>query len=358
METKTLRAFFKLLCKSLLVMLPLLILQIYLRSCQLAYSDNEVPYYNWVKKLKGNGFDVVIIGDSTCNAAYLPNILGENVVNISLGGVTPIENYHLFQNYIKNNKKPKVCYISYADMHMQLIDNFYTRVLYSHILTFPQQVEIFSQARKFGETQILVAGWPEKWLSTYFYSPSVYQPSLMASSFGDRLEHNRHLYHNAGIHLGSYMSRENGVNQAMEPYTKDEFAASDMCSFYYERLIGLCQKEGITVRLVKLPVSPPVTHSQKYVGEFNSFYESLQEKYPGITIDWFQDGFDRQDFADWHHMNLVGATRFSQMIRERYPEDFSDAPKSQRTKEGLEDYLNITSSPELKEYLSQQLQSR
>ncbi|MBQ7166774.1 MAG: hypothetical protein IJR93_07530 [Treponema sp.] len=358
METKTLRAFFKLLCKSLLVMLPLLILQIYLRSCQLAYSDNEVPYYNWVKKLKGNGFDVVIIGDSTCNAAYLPNILGENVVNISLGGVTPIENYHLFQNYIKNNKKPKVCYISYADMHLQQIDYFYSRVLYSHILTFSQEAEILRQAQKFNETLILVDNWKEKWISTFLYSPAVYQPALMASSFAERLEHNRHMYHNAEIHLGSYISRENGESWGVKPYTKNDFIVKPLFEFYYNRLIELCMQEGITVRLVKLPVSPPVTHSQKYKDEFNAFYASLCSNYPRLTLDWFQDEFDQHDFADWHHMNLVGATRFSQLIRERYHQDFSDAPKSQRTKEGLEDYLDISSSPELKEYLNQQLQSR
>lgn len=358
METKTLRAFFKLLYKSILVLLPLFALQLYLRSCQLSYSDDEVPYYNWVKDLKGNNFDVVIIGDSTCNAAYLPNILGENAINIALGGMTPIENYHLFQRYIEKNAKPKVCYISYADMHMKIIDNFYTRVLYSHILTLPQQIEIFSQARQFGEEQILVAGWAEKWLSTYFYSPSVYQPSLMASSFAERLDHNRHLYHNAEIHLGSYISRENGESWGVKPYTKDDFIVNAIFESYYDRLIELCMEEDITVRLVKLPVSPPVTHSQKYKDEFNAFYASLCNKYPELTLDWFQDGFDQHDFTDWHHLNLTGATKFSQLIRQTYPQDFSDAPISGRTKEGIEDYIEITNSPELKDYLSQQLQSR
>lgn len=355
METKTSRAFFKLLCKSILVMLPLFVLQFYLRSCQLAYSDDEVPYYDWVKKLKGNDFDVVVIGDSTCNAAYLPNILGENVINIALGGMTPVENFHLFQKYVRKNSKPKVCYISYADMHMLSIDNFYTRTLYSHILTFPQQAEIFRQAHQFDEKQILVDGWLKKWLSIYLYFPEEYQPALMASSFAERLDHNRHLYHNAEIHLGSYISRENGENLAMEPYTKDAFAVSDMCAFYYDRLIGLCQKEGITVRLIKLPVSPPVTHSQKYEDEFYQFYESLKEKYPEITLDCFQNGFDQHDFFDLHHMNLVGAAKFSRMLRECYPQDFSNAAKSSRTREGLEDYLEITSSPELKDYLGQLL---
>jgi hypothetical protein len=347
------KTYLKLLYKSILIILPFLLLQLYLRSCQLAYIDGEIPYYNWVKNLESRDFDVVILGDSTANAAFLPNILGENVVNLALGGTTPVENYHIFERYLERNKKPCVCYIAYADMHMSKIDNFYTRVLYSHILTLPQQMEIFSQAKRFDEKDILVDGWMEKCLALNLSLPAPYQPALQKSSFADRLEHNRHLYHNAEIHLGSYISRENGENRDMAPYTKEEFIVSDMCAWYHERLIDFCVREGIQVRLVKLPVSPPVDYSPEYIREVAAFGSSLRETYPGTTVDWFRDGFDQSDFGDWHHMNLVGAVRFSRLMREAYPEDFSDAPKSQRTLEGLADYSEITHSAELKEYLGQ-----
>ncbi|MBQ9538278.1 MAG: hypothetical protein IJU95_03320 [Treponema sp.] len=348
---KTARIFFKLLYKGILVLLPLIALLFYLKFCQLAYSDDEVPYYNWVRQLKGREFDTVILGDSTANAAFLPNILGENVVNLALGGTSPVENFYIFQNYLRHNKKPSVCYISYDDEHFSDIPCFYTRVLYSHILTFGQQAEIFRQARQLDDKDILVDGWKKKWVSHCIYSPTVYLPALTASSIGDRLRRNRHLYHNAQIHLGSYISRENGENWNQQAYIKEDFTVSDMCAYYYEKLLELCRQENITVRLVKLPVSPPVSYSPEYVSNLESFRESIKSRYPEASQDWIQEGFDQHHFFDDNHMNLPGATKFSILIRQKYPEDFSDAAKGETTMEGIADYMEITSSQELKEYL-------
>ena len=87
----SIKAYGRLLGKSLLVLLPLFLLCLYLKCFPLCYSDDEVPYYVWTKKRTGQQFEVVVLGDSTANAAYLPNLLGETVINLSLGGASPIE---------------------------------------------------------------------------------------------------------------------------------------------------------------------------------------------------------------------------------------------------------------------------
>lgn len=338
------KAYGRLLGKSLLVLLPLFLLCLYLKLFPLCYSDDEVPYYVWTKALSGQQFEVVILGDSTGNAAFLPNLLGENVVNLSLGGATPIENYYIFQNYMRKNAKPKVCYVAYNDAHLSECDCLYSRILYSHILTFRQEVELFSLARRFGEKAVLVDGWLHCWLSHRFYSPEVYLPAILASSFGDRLVKNRALYHYDDVHFGAYMARSRDECWNLEPYTKDSFGMADLFAFYYERLLRFCADEGIQVRLVKLPVNQPVTHTQQYLDEYRTFYAELLERFPSATLLWIQDGFDQHDFFDDEHLNVNGAIRFSRLLRERYPADFSDAAKSAKTLEGIEDYLSITYS--------------
>ncbi len=338
--------YFKLFAKSLLVLLPFFLLALYLKFCPLFYGDDELPYYVWTKGLKKQDFEVVILGDSSANAAFLPNLLGENVVNLSLGGTTPIENYYVFQNYLKKNAKPKVCYISYNDKHLFECDCLYTRVFYSHILTFAQGVDLFREAHRHNEGAVLVEGWLHKWLSSYFYSPEIYLPAILASSFGDRLVKNKSLYRYDDMHFGSYQSRSRDENWILEPESFDSFGMAELFAFYYERLLSLCSEEGIQVRLVKLPMNQPLTYTRQYEDDYKTFYAGIQDRFPAVTAIWLKDGFDQHDFFDREHLNLNGAIRFSKMLRERYPSDFSDAPKSEKTLKGIEDYLEITNSPE------------
>ena len=341
----------RLLAKSLLVLFPLFALMGYLALCPLFYGDDELPYYTWTKRLSGQSYEVAILGDSTANAAFLPNLLGENVVNIALGGSTPVEGYYAFQNYLRKNEKPKVCYISYSDELLSSCECLYSRVLYSHVLTFAQEADLFRRARQFGEESVLVDGWRHRWISTRCYSPEIYLPALLASSFGDRLVKNRALYHHDDVHRGSYMSRSRDEAWSLTPAVLDSFAPGAMFASYYGQLVDLCEREGIQVRLVKLPVSQPVMHTLRYGEDYEAFLAPLLERHPDVTAVWIREGFDQHDFFDRNHMNVNGAIRFSRLIRSMYPADFSDAPPSGKTLEGLADYAEITNSEERKQEL-------
>ena len=70
---------------------------------------------------------------------------------------------------------------------------------------------------------------------------------------------------------------------------------SPLFACYYERLLRFCIDEGIQVRLVKLPVNQPVTHTQQYVDEYHAFSDSLLKRFPSVTLLWVQEGFDQHE---------------------------------------------------------------
>ena len=81
------------------------------------FTDQEVPYYLWNREItntkQDKKYDVLILGDSVANAAYIPEVLSDHVINLALGGTTPVENYYTMQDWLKYNPAPKVCYISF-----------------------------------------------------------------------------------------------------------------------------------------------------------------------------------------------------------------------------------------------------
>ena len=116
------RKFIKNILKVLIIFLPLFIFSLYCKYFILRFCDGEIPYYIWNKRRENKNFEVCILGDSTANAAYVPNVLGTNTINISLGGCSSIEMYYVFSNYLKKNAVPKVCYISFSDTHLNKQD--------------------------------------------------------------------------------------------------------------------------------------------------------------------------------------------------------------------------------------------
>ena len=103
----------------------------------------------------------------------------------------------------------------------------------------------------------------------------------------------------------------------------DSFFINPLYDEYYRKTIALCEENGIKVRIIKLPTSPSIQYRDSYVESFNNYYNGLKEEYPDITVNWIKDGYTQYDFSDIHHMNLHGSKKFSQCVRNLFPEDFA-----------------------------------
>ena len=56
---------------------------------------------------------VLVFGDSVAKAAISPTIISNSMYNLAIAGGTPIEQYYLFDEYLKHHEKPKTVVMMY-----------------------------------------------------------------------------------------------------------------------------------------------------------------------------------------------------------------------------------------------------
>lgn len=308
------------------MMVPFIWIALYAKKNLMAFSDEEAPYYIWNRDFcsttQEKEYDVVILGDSVSNAAYMPEILSDSTVNLALGGTTPMENYYTMKEYLENNTAPQTVYISFMDSHLQRAECYWKRSMYSHRYSARDSWEMLQSAKKYYEENIYTESSYLDWIAYELYLPSKYITSLTNASFNTRLEGNINAYESDGLRKGRYIAVGNNEGSVVKTY--DSFYVASLFDNYYNRLIALCLENDITVRIIKLPLLNSDTFTEGYIEQFNVYYEDLKEKYPGITVDWWNVGYDSNCFCDSHHMNTHGAFKFSVELKEKYSQDFTE----------------------------------
>ena len=91
-----------------------------------------------------------------------------------------------------------------------------------------------------------------------------------------------------------------------------------------------------------LPIGTEFSIMHLIDGEWNSI--DAEDETSSLVNKNVPEGIHEYIFFDGEHLNVNGAIRFSKLLRDFYPADFSNAPKSSKTLEGIEDYLSITYS--------------
>ena len=313
------------------ILLPLLALCLYTRFNVIAFADGEAPYYIWNKEITNTAhekrYDVIILGDSTANASYLPTVLSDRCLNLSLGGTTPMENYYTLKEWLAHNDPPKVCYLSFIDFHFREDEAFWTRSIYTHRYTLNEEIAMLASAVKFRETSILTMYNLDKdYLGRFFEFelnlPNRYMTAILNAGFNQRKESNLLLKDADNLRRGVYIANQ-GEFSPNSDVTYDSFPVEPLFDVYYREIIELCLKNNIQVRIVKLPLPDNVVFSNRYEDEFYSYYAALQEAYPEVSVDWLKQS-SQYSFWDSAHMNYHGALRFSMEIKELYPEDFGE----------------------------------
>ena len=306
-------------------MLPLLVVCMYIRSHPLAFMDNEAPHYLW-NKIKtntagGQTYDVLILGDSAANAAYMPEALSGTTLNLALGGTTPVENYYTLQDWLAHNPAPKACYISFQDSHLQKEDCFWTRTMYSHRYTLRQNLEMLKKAIEYKEPSILTEHYVLDFISYELFLPNKYITSFMNASFNQRYQGNRSAQQADDLYGGRYIAR--GLNEYVPSgeIVNEKFYVNPLFDSYYRKILELCYENQIQVHIIKLPYPDNMSFTKEYTEEFNCYFGELKKEYPDIKVDRFPV-YPKEVFSDSVHMNTRGALSFSMALKEMYPEDF------------------------------------
>lgn len=332
----------KLMMKGICAMLPMILISIYAWKNPLGFMDQEAPYYLWNKEKTNTAQDkqygTLILGDSTANAAYVPEILSDDTINLALGGTTPVENYYVLQEWLENNPAPKACYISFVDQHFQMDECFWIRTMYSHRFSLRKNFDILKAAVHYAEPSIISEDYLADFISYELYFPNKYITSLMNAGFNQRYEENVTAQQLDELHGGRFIARGTSEYHPANEIVFNEFYVNPLFDDYYRRMIRLCMENDIQVHIVKLPLPDNKVFTQEYISAFYAYYEGLKESYPGLTVDWFS-AYKNDYFADENHMNSHGALQFSNELKERYPNDFDDSYLSSEQVAGINDSI-------------------
>ena len=315
-----------LVTKCALILLPVICVSVYAKYNLIAFGDQEYPNYVWNREFctdkHDKTYDVVILGDSTANAAYMPEILSGSTINISLGGATPVENYYILKEWLENNNPPKTVYLSFMDNHFNYDYCFWTRTMYTH--RFPAEVnwEIINNAKKFDERSIINGDYMISMLEYETYLPTRYITSMIRGKFFFRLKSNYTTIKNCYIFGGRYIAIGNHEWDTPKESEPGSFYVKPLFDYYFQELIRLCEANGSKVRIIRLPLPKTTRYNNDYWTEYNKYFNSLECEYNNVCYYLFSD-YEINDFADSQHMNSHGALRFSTEIKSLFPEDFT-----------------------------------
>ncbi len=338
----------KLLGKCIAVMAPLVLLLVYFPNFMINYIDGEAPSFIWNKRVSNTPqdkyYDVVVLGDSVSNAAYVPEELSDSTINLALSGNGPLENYYTMQNWLEHNAPPKICYISFMDIHFQSLPSFWKRDMYFHQFSLKNSMAMLEEAADAGKTKI----WNEQamwdFISYELWLPNKYITAFMNGSFNQRRASNIENTTLTALHGGRFIGSTTKEYSPETDQVFDTFTVNPLYDRYYKKLIKLCIENNIQVRLIRLPMPENCLFTDKYHETFYAYYDALQEEYPGITVDWFPL-YENSDFYDRWHMNSYGALRFSTELKKLYPEDFGDEPLTSDQIAGVDEYIKQEIDP-------------
>lgn len=168
--------------------------------------------------------------------------------------------------------------------------------------------------------------------------PDKYITSFMNASFNQRRNGNNDAKQLDELHGGRYIARGTKEYNSNDLITYKDFSVNLLFDTYYRKIIDLCQKNNVAVRIIKLPLPSNTVYADDYEDSFYSYYESLKNDYPDITVDWFNN-YEKEYFADSNHMNSHGALRFSTELKALYPDDFGNAELSSKQVQAINDSI-------------------
>ncbi|WP_155952419.1 hypothetical protein [Pseudobutyrivibrio sp. LB2011] len=329
----------KLIIKCGLVLAPIWGLSMFLCFGKMYYSNEDFAYTFWNKQFtetkQDKYYKVVVIGDSSCNSAYMPEVISDSMINLSIGGSSTVEGYYVLKDYLEHNDAPTDVFLSYHDSHFRYTEAYWDKIVPAHRFSLLDNIELISNATEDDTGLFYHNGAYADLIATEVYFPSKYIVGLTNYLTQDTLpedtqqirgyETNIAAMEKVELHRGRYTTLGNQVfvTSQARPYT--QFSAGSLYESYFDKTIALCQKNGIAVHIVKPPLPDNSQLSDEYIEEVKQFYNKYVEKYDNVDFDWGQHIFTIEDFADEIHLNNDGALKFSEYIKENYKEIFDDA---------------------------------
>lgn len=321
----------KLIFKCIIALIPLWVIAIYIAMNPLSYlsQDSVGAYWNktFTKSSHEKQYDVVIIGDSMAATSFMPELLSDSTINLSLSGSSPVEGYYTLKEYLDNNKAPKDVFISYMDYHLAHDDFTFSTCNQVHKFSLTDYIEIYKNIKKTKADQFESVQIEDYWsnaIASSFYMPSEYIASIINSiKEGGRYENNKISYDEITQHFGRSCIMTNNISDSTG-IRYDNFSVSSLQSCYYKKIIDLCETKQINLHIIKLPLDRNTLFTDEYVAKVNGYYMTVLADTKYTEFRWYPADYAVEWFWDDYHMNQHGSYRFSMQLKEDYPNIWGD----------------------------------
>jgi hypothetical protein len=285
--------------------------------------------------------NLVILGDSTANAALLPSGIGPDVRNFGFGGATPIETFFIAQSILRCPNAPKAVILAFTPFALAGRDvpqsegedgMFWTRAVEYHVVNHAGAMQVLRDSRKYerdftGPESLFDFDYKIKAALYTAGFPPYFFPDLQTYA-QDRLK--RDSDSGAGIRAVVYL--ETILDAGHHFYGTDAqggaavdldaslpaFSVSPLKNLYLRRTIEEFRAHGTTVYLME-PAQNSLSTSRNapgLIGDFQNYLLSLTTIGPGVVV--LDSGFPSWDqvmFGDYEHLNLRGAHIYSENVR-------------------------------------------
>lgn len=327
---KKIRNIAKFTLKCILALLPLIIVVGYTCLEPMGYMDGEYPSWHYTKMVEegreaaGEGGEVsLILGDSRAMADLVPKMIGDDYINLGVGGATSIEMYYTLKHYIDNNGVPDRVVIMFAPFHYSYMDNYKTRTMYFHHLTLSEAMKLYDQGTSYGAA---VFDDLDRFdiLSMYLRLPDSYLPALINSRGIGRLQVNRQLYEEQRLNRGHALyGTQDGcddVNYEAGYTQMDRGGEHLLITYYFDRLLKLCGDCKIDTKVLQPPMNTAsyTRLDEGYVKEYLSYMRKFANDNPDIVFEDEIPCYDNGYFGDSSHLNEKGAVVYTREFIEKY----------------------------------------
>jgi len=319
----------KLILKVLFLMSPYILYVICWLCFPMNFFDGHYTEYIQNEEWEENNKEycrVLVMGDSTAKAGFLPEKLSSDTYNYALAGASPIENYYYLKDYLKNNEPPQYVIYTQLNLHFLECETFWGWSVYFRRFSKDNFIDLKKNLEKYNEYSLFDASnlkdMEKEFLTYYIFYPAKYNSALKSGCVSqERYEENRAKYDSLVVNKGQTqygtLSYCDTINISAQHIG---FEVHEIIDEYFCKIIELCQANGIKFIFQNPPFNQSTyEHLQdNFIFEYTAYLKELEKQYPYASIDTELFYYGNQYFGDSGHLNKRGTDKFSEEMREKY----------------------------------------
>jgi hypothetical protein len=289
------------------------------------FFDAEYPM--WVAKIQMtqgcHGHQIAIIGDSPAMADLIPEYIGDSVINLAIGGASPIEVYYLTRRLLRCAQLPKKIILSISPFHLVAIDTYWPRSAAFHFLTLEETEAVRELSKTLEDGTIYGTSrtdMPMNMLKDYLYAvdfPYFFLASMKAGGFFLRKRANEEILTRTKARLGYHHFGVLGGTVALAPIAHmDEFRPPQLLNEYFQKTISLLNDKNVPVLFMSMPTNQATYEALSL--EFHSgllaYLRSFELRGNFRIVGDIIPVLPSTEFGDPSHLNPRAAIEWSKRV--------------------------------------------